>query len=177
MVTLCCLMHAQLAICDDLEAIADSLPAPIDKKRCASAAGRLAQVFEAVHRLEDYLIPGLRASADAEVARFIERSVDRLSHEHHADEDLAREVCELLESLVFGPSDVHMEQAGYMLRGFFASLRRHVAFDVEVLLPLASRVLERQDLRTIAEQFHDGQVIMPLPCAASRQHMLGSTSH
>ena len=118
----------QLALCEDLEAIADSLPANIVNHDCLFAAKSLGRLIRDVHAFEEEtLIPALRqvfpSSSD------IASAVDRLTYEHLADECYAEDIAEKLFHLGTGGRDVNMEALGYMLRGFFEALRRHIAFE------------------------------------------------
>jgi hemerythrin-like domain-containing protein len=118
----------QLALCDDLEAIADSLPASIVNQECLFAAKSLTRLIRDVHAFEEQtLFPSLRQifHASDEFAA----AVDRLTFEHLADECYADDIAEKLSYVGAGGRDVNMEALGYMLRGFFESLRRHVAFE------------------------------------------------
>lgn len=81
----------QLALCDDLEAIADSLPASIVNQDCLLAAKDLGRLIRDVHAYEEEtLFPALRhvfpASGDFTTA------VDRLTFEHLADECYAEDI-------------------------------------------------------------------------------------
>lgn len=118
----------QLALCDDLEAIADSLPSGIVNQDCLFAAKSLGRLIRDVHAYEEEtLFPALSqifpASGEFAVA------VDRLTFEHLADECYADDIAEKLLYLGTGGRDVNMEALGYMLRGFFEALRRHIAFE------------------------------------------------
>ena len=118
----------QLALCDDLEAIADSLPANIVNQQCLFAAKSLTRLIRDVHAYEEEtLFPALRRvfSASDEFTA----AVDRLTFEHLADECYADDIAEKLTYVGSGGRDVNMEALGYMLRGFFEALRRHIAFE------------------------------------------------
>jgi len=118
----------QLALCDDLEAIADSLPSNIVNQDCLFAAKSLGRLIRDVHAYEEEtLFPALRqvfqASGEFTLA------LDRLTFEHLADECYADDIAEKLVYIGSGGRDVNMEALGYMLRGFFDALRRHIAFE------------------------------------------------
>lgn len=118
----------QLALCDDLETIADSLPSNIANQDCLFAAKSLSRLIRDVHAYEeDTLFPALRAVFQASPE--IDAALDRLTFEHLADECYAEEIAEKLLHVGSGNRDVNMEALGYMLRGFFEALRRHIAFE------------------------------------------------
>ncbi|WP_147179900.1 MULTISPECIES: hemerythrin domain-containing protein [Alphaproteobacteria] len=123
----------QLALCDELEAIADSLPGNVNRQKCIYAAKSLDPLIKGVHHYEEnILFPWLEgASRDVEHLR---ETLDRLKFEHCEDECFAEELTDALLKLGSGAT-VNMEAVGYMLRGFFEGMRRHIAFEREYLLP------------------------------------------
>ncbi|MGW9230494.1 hemerythrin domain-containing protein [Pseudorhizobium sp. NPDC055634] len=124
--------HAeQLALCDELEDIADSLPAKVSKQKCIYAAKTLIQMVQAHHRFEEtVLFPRVHqknAAADSS------ETLSRLRYEHLEDEGYAEELAETLLKLG-SDRPVNVEALGYMLRGFFEGTRRHIAFEQAHLL-------------------------------------------
>ncbi len=125
--------HAeQLALCRELEEIADSLPASINRQKCIYAAKALGPLIKGIHHYEEtVLFPQLQANPDATEA--LGPTLERLKFEHCEDECFAEELTDAL--LKLGSGDwVNMEAVGYMLRGFFEGIRRHIAFEREHLL-------------------------------------------
>lgn len=121
-----------LALCDRLEAIADSLPENVDRQACIQTAGRLTEAIGEAHALEEQVIfPALVSLPDAD-ARLL-AAVERLRLEHVADSCFAEELSEALTGLGEGRPRQSADAMGYMLRGFFQSLRRHVAFERDYL--------------------------------------------
>ena len=118
----------QLALCDDLEAIADSLPSAIDNQNCLFAAKCLGRLMRDVHAYEEETLFPALAQVFAASSEFA-GAIDRLTFEHLADECYADDIAEKLLYLGTGGRDVNMEALGYMLRGFFEALRRHIAFE------------------------------------------------
>lgn len=124
---------AQLTLCTALEEIADSLPANINRQKCIYAAKSLIPLINGIHRYEEEaLFPMLatRGQGDRELAD----SIARLKFEHVEDECFAEELTDTLNRLGQGDGTVNAEAAGYMLRGFFESLRRHIAFEQQFML-------------------------------------------
>jgi len=123
----------QLTLCTALEEIADSLPANINRQKCIYAAKSLIPLVNGVHRYEEEaLFPLLesKGAGDPELAD----SIARLKFEHVEDECFAEELTDTLTRLGSGDDTVNAEAAGYMLRGFFESIRRHIAFEQQFML-------------------------------------------
>jgi hemerythrin-like domain-containing protein len=122
----------QLALCDELEEIADSLPSNVDGQKCLYAAKALNPLIKGVHKYEEnILFPWLESVADIQPA--LRETLHRLKFEHCEDACFAEELTDTLLRLGRGET-VNMEATGYMLRGFFESLRRHIAFEREHIL-------------------------------------------
>lgn len=123
----------QLALCKQLEEIADSLPDSINTQKCIFAAKVLEPMIKGVHTYEEKVFfPWLVANIP--VSRDINPTVERLKFEHCEDECFSEELTDLLLRLGAGDKTVNYETAGYMLRGFFEGVRRHIAFEREHLL-------------------------------------------
>ncbi|MCA1443802.1 hypothetical protein I6F07_27045 [Ensifer sp. IC4062] len=65
--------------------------------------------------------------------------MERLKYEHCEDECFAEELTEMLGRLGAADRTVNAETAGYMLRGFFTSVRRHIRFEQECLCSVLVR--------------------------------------
>lgn len=120
----------QLALCDELEDIADSLPANINRQKCIYASKALGPLIRGVHHYEETVLFPLIAR---EFGNEFSTTIDRLKFEHCEDECFAEELTEALLRLGSN-SAVNMEATGYMLRGFFEAIRRHIAFERDFLL-------------------------------------------
>jgi hemerythrin-like domain-containing protein len=129
------LQHAhaeQLVLCDQLEQIADSLPANVDRQKCLYAARALSPLIKGVHKYEEnILFPWLENISDIQPA--LRETLNRLKFEHCEDACFAEELTDTLQRLGSGAA-VNVEATGYMLRGFFEALRRHIAFEREHIL-------------------------------------------
>lgn len=122
----------QLALCHELEEIADSLPGSVNRQKCIYAAKALGPLIKGIHHYEEtVLFPQLQAAGEAN--DHLASTLERLKFEHCEDECFAEELTDALLRLGSG-SAVNMEAVGYMLRGFFEGLRRHIAFEREHLL-------------------------------------------
>lgn len=138
--------HAgHLVLCNSMETIADSLPDKVDLAICGTVIDALAERVDRHHRFEEQvLFPLLRRRAASDTGLIA--SLDRLGEEHHIDEGHAGEVMDLLGAIRRGSLDISPDAAGYMLRGLFESMRRHIAFENDHILPAARRLLTKADL-------------------------------
>ena len=106
----------QLKLCNDLEAVADSLPAGTDRQFCLHLARQIGPVLRDAHAAEEqFLFPGIVARNGAAV-------VERLRLEHIEDECFGEEVQYELLQLGQGtlyPALYRLEQRG-LLRATWA---------------------------------------------------------
>lgn len=122
----------QLRLCAELEQIADSLPANVNRQKCLYAAKALGPMIKGLHHYEEnVLFPALETRGCADD---LAKTLTRLKFEHFEDECFAEELSERLLLLGAGGAEVNMEATGYMLRGFFEAIRRHIAFEREHLI-------------------------------------------
>ncbi|AGB44928.1 hypothetical protein Mesau_02506 [Mesorhizobium australicum WSM2073] len=138
-----CRWHDQkLRICDELETIADGLPAKVDRLKCLLVANELLPLLRMSHAYEEeYVFPAF-ASDTTHVASRV-ASVRRLKAEHVEDECSAQDLTDTLLAIGHGGAVANPEALGFMLRGFFDNMRRHVAFEREhVLSTIPARVLD-----------------------------------
>ena len=122
----------QLALCDQLEEIADSLPDRVNRQKCLYAAAALAPMIRKVHQFEEELLfPKLAVLMIGEPTSA--KTLERLRFEHCEDECFAEELTEALLDLGRGRENINVEATAYMLRGFFEALRRHIAAEQEIV--------------------------------------------
>jgi hemerythrin-like domain-containing protein len=132
-------LKAQEAICDNLEAIADSLPASVNHQMCIQVTQELAPLISQAHRFEEnQLFPLLMNVRDPHLD--VAQTIKRLQAEHLSDEDYAEELCGAISSFRADADHSKGENLGWMLRGFFESIRRHIAFEREYILPLVNKL-------------------------------------
>jgi hypothetical protein len=122
-------------LCAALEALADSLPARFDSRSGLLLVRGLHPALRRAHRFEEGVVFPTLLARDIRLAAVF----DRLRGEHVEDEDRASELREAVADLARAPSRRDADVVGYMLRGFFSGLRRHLALDRDLLLP---RLLE-----------------------------------
>lgn len=116
------------ALCARLELIADLLPDQVDPTLCKFTSDNMvktlsdAQAFE-----EEELFPILKelSHLDADMGQLI----GQLRDEHYEDLCFAEEVRDNLRAIIIGEPTQTANATGYMLRGFFEKLRRHMAYE------------------------------------------------
>ncbi len=132
----------KVAICQELEDIADGLPAAVDALSCLSVATKLLPVLRRAHEYEEKVI--FPAYEKLAVPPGPSASMDRLRAEHISDEYFAADLTAILLTIGHGGPVDHAETFGFMLRGFFDGLRRHVAFEDEHIVPAIRGTLSHQ---------------------------------
>ena len=124
---------ALTTLCDLLEHTADSIPAQINRTTCSRLGNDLLPLLRGIHQFEeDLLYPQAIQLLGATPA--IRSTITRLQYEHCEDECFAEELSDALLELGRGKKPGNPEATGYMLRGFFEALRRHIAFEQDHLL-------------------------------------------
>ena len=135
-----------LAVCEELEQLADGLPALPTNGSHLRLARRVGAVLRDTHALEEVEILPVLASALGDEA--VRDSVETLTEEHRTDEAFADEVCEVLMEWVAGERHHDAATLGYMLRGLFDNLRRHTARERDQLIAPAGRSLKDDRVRS-----------------------------
>lgn len=134
--------HAgQLRLCDELEAIADSLPDNAGPRECLGAARTIKKLVRDAHEFEEIrlwpALRGLRPQDDE-----LEACIERLRLEHREDESYGEEVAAALTDWGMCAGNRNAEATGYLLRGFFEGMRRHIASERERIVPVLAKALE-----------------------------------
>ena len=129
---------AQLELCDQLEKIADSLPKAVDRQTCIHIAQALGTVIRRAQETEESTFFPVLERADGVVIN-APSIVERLRMDHIGDSFMVEEIVEVLMSYGAGVPIHGPEAAGYMLRGFFTGLRRHIAMERELIAPFLGR--------------------------------------
>lgn len=125
----------QLELCGALEALADSLPLRMDTYAAMTLLEQLQATLHRCQRFEEAMVFPSLAARRPELAP----TFDRLRAEHLEDQDQASDLRDAVEGFLARREPPKAEEIGYMLRGLFTSLRRHLAFDHDVILPLCRR--------------------------------------
>lgn len=125
---------AKLELCNALEAIADGLPARVDRRRCLIVAAALVPLLQQGHAYEErHIFPAFEQSRQNNNSCRL--TVRRLKVEHVEDECAAQDLADVLFSIGHGAPIDNPEALGFMLRAFFEAVRRHVAFEREYFFP------------------------------------------
>lgn len=122
-------------LCHRLEVVADGLPDSVDIGDCNEMAKSIYTKVKTAHEFEEtVLFPLLQEQPDSSVK--MASVIERLQFEHWEDEAYATEVEDALGKFVMAPRNANIEGLSWMLRGFFESVRRHVAFERYYVLPM-----------------------------------------
>ncbi|HEY0853474.1 MAG TPA: hemerythrin domain-containing protein [Devosia sp.] len=118
----------QLALCDSLETIADSLPDRLDRQECLHMSRLVGPLLKHAHAAEELLLfPEVAATlGDPGI-------IETLRLEHIEDECFAEEVQYELLLIGQGRPLLTPEATGYMLRGFFEGIRRHIRHEQDLV--------------------------------------------
>lgn len=125
---------SQLALCDALEKIADDIPHQLDKQTCLCVARSIKPIIKSAHDFEEQVLFPHLSNSD-KLGPSADKVLERLHDEHWEDESYGEEIAEALRQFVQGENK-NAEMLGYMLRGFFEGVKRHIAFEKEHLKPL-----------------------------------------
>ena len=128
-------LAAQSELCNKLEEFADKLPGHIDVQDCLALARLIMPVLREAHNFEEsQLFPDLKERfGDNEQ---LMTTLERLRFEHWEDESFADELRECMVNFANNQMPELVSSLSYMLRGFFAGVRRHIAFEREHIIPL-----------------------------------------
>lgn len=161
------LYQEQLDICTRLEDLADSLGGKINGHACQAIAADIRRSMVFLHRFEEDVLHVMLASRMGD-SEGNDQTFERLSDEHLSDQGYAEEIIELLAQLQQKPEKIDPERAGYMLRGFFETVRRHTRFELEYVLQQARERLSVTDLRTLGEKLEVHRMMAPVACTVTR---------
>lgn len=133
----------QLELCDLLEDIADSLPAGIDRQTCIHAAKALGPVVMRGQEIEERtLFSAVEKAGTIQIDPTA--IIDRLRLDHMGNVYMCEEIFDVLISYGAGNPTHGAEATGYLLRGFFSGLRRHIALEQELLTPTLARISQAE---------------------------------
>lgn len=132
-------LNVQSNLCAALEQLADGLPSEVRNDDCLALARSVYPIVHRSHKFEEReLFPYLKANCAGRDNLAV--TLDRLHGEHWEDEAYAEEVQHELMAFAADREAVDVEKLGYMLRGFFVGVRRHLAFEREHILPMIEAV-------------------------------------
>ena len=127
-------LNALHGLCDELEAIADSLPISLNVQASLALAQSLLPTIKSAHEFEEHKVYSILGELKP-VERSLSEDLQRLTFEHWVDEDLAEEIVHKLRDYIAEKTPIKAEALSWMLRGFFEGMRRHIAFDLAIVLP------------------------------------------
>ena len=123
----------QMCLCDRLEEVADSLPTRLNRQQCLHLARTIGPLIQQAHAAEEsMLFPYVAQHHEAGGGL-----VEQLRLEHVEDECFAEEVQHELMQMGQGRPRLAPEATGYMLRGFFEGIRRHIRRERELMAEMA----------------------------------------
>jgi hypothetical protein len=130
-------LSEQDKICRSLEELADSLPEHLNTLGAVLLVGRLRALLRRAHELEETRVFPILVEAPVGARGDLRPVIDRLRAEHTENEDYVADLEDtLMETWARPVARVDAERLGYLLRGLFVSLRRHVAQDRDWVRPL-----------------------------------------
>jgi hypothetical protein len=148
----------QLAICNELEAIADQLGGQIDHQRFTAVLDRLFLDLPVYQRDEEALYGILRDGAAEQT--IIAQCADQALRDHRYYEDYALEIADAVQDNFADSAKRSPEALGYLLRCTFVGLRQHMAWEDVTLLggllrPLTAEEVEQfQNLLALNRKSH-----------------------
>jgi hemerythrin-like domain-containing protein len=128
----------KLRLCAAIEAIADALPSQVDRVQCLRIANQLVPLLRHCHQYEEETVFPAFERFEGPDREARAASVRRLRSEHVEDECAAQDLSEVLLKVGHGATIDNPEALGFMLRAFFDTLRRHIAFEREHILPVVA---------------------------------------
>ena len=134
-------------LCKDLESIADGLPGPLKVETSLLIAANIIPIVRSAHKFEEDHIYPVLTDAIRNGTR-MQDEILRLKSEHWIDEDLGEEICSALTEFATHQNPAKAEALSWMLRGFFESMRRHIAFEHAVILPRILKKLGPKNARS-----------------------------
>lgn len=141
--------HVQLELCERLERMADSLPNQVDVQECLLLARDVYPAVRKAHEFEEQeLFPLLEKRAAGTLRK---GEIERLRYEHWEDEDYAEEISRNLSRLGRGECAGNSEKIAWLLRGFFSGVRRHLAYEVDHLLPILHGSIKPKSIEPLAD--------------------------
>lgn len=124
-------ISAQFKACDELERVSDELPNSNTHEFLLSVE-RICPLLLECHRFEEAHIHPLVAKSRPEIGVILAR----LHDEHIEDQDQADLLLDNVRTFVSDAGRTKATEVGYVARGLFISLRRHLAFDRHFITPI-----------------------------------------
>jgi len=128
------------AVCDRLEAIADALPVVPQRESLSELIALLQFGIPAHCRHEEEELKDALASSE-EGQAWLRQAASLIIEEHHENETIMLELAEALEDYGDRQDTTRADALGYLIRHFFSQMRRHMAWEDQVISEL--RVIRR----------------------------------
>ncbi|MDF1730235.1 MAG: hemerythrin domain-containing protein [Minwuia sp.] len=123
------------AVCDRLEAIADALPV-VPRRESLSELIALLQFGIPAHcRHEEAALKEAMGSSE-EGQAWLRQAAGLIIAEHHDNETIMLELAEALEEYGTRQDPARADALGYLIRHFFSQMRRHMAWEDQVITEL-----------------------------------------
>ena len=167
-VTVVRLFQEKIHVCEQLEGVADSLPDKVDRCKCASLAYRVPSLLSICGDIHEFVISPMLLQQSPHIG-LSKETVSRLTDERRMDQGYALEVSELLDQLACVKPLRNIEASAYMLRGFFESVKRSSAFDLECVVPLVRRHIDGPANAILQELLRDQSQIVAPACTKTRR--------
>jgi len=129
-----------------------------------------------VHEVEECIVLPVLLAGPTNSGISIQ-TLERLRSEHGMDRGYAGEIADLLSALSDGNCRADMNAVGYALRGFFESVRRHVHFDLEQIIPRAQCRLGAVELKRMSELLRPYRMIVSDACLQTRTTLMTQRLH
>ncbi|MDF1734317.1 MAG: hemerythrin domain-containing protein [Minwuia sp.] len=123
------------AVCDRLEAIADALPIAPQRESLSELIALLQFGIPAHCRHEEAALKEVLGN-DAEDREWLRQAASLIIEEHHDNETIMLELAEALEDYRDSQAPVRADALGYLIRHFFSQMRRHMAWEDQVIAEL-----------------------------------------
>lgn len=140
-------LDALESLCNDLEEIADGLPGSVNAENSLLIAANIVPIIKSAHKFEEDHVYSVLADA-VRNGTSMREDIVRLKSEHWVDEDMGEEISLALREFAADQNPAKAETLSWMLRGFFESMRRHIAFEHAVVLPLIRKKLGPKNARS-----------------------------
>ncbi len=176
LVTFVRLVREKMNVCGQLEEIANNLPDRVDAHQCASLAERLPGLLGLCDDIYQKVIFPLLLRHQSQ-RYFTPITAERLVSERLMDQGYAVEVSDLLDRLANSAPIPNVEASGYLLRGFFETVRRSSAFDLEYIIPMTRRHLTDKELRTLSALLKGQCHVVAVSCIEARRTVTNRMLH
>ena len=127
-------------LCAALETLADGLPGDCTSRKTARLISFMDKAYDRhIFLHEKCLFPIIRSLSGTKPS--VEPILKQLEYEHASDHGLVHEITSAFENAPDCGSKTDVCVFGFSLRSFFENCRRHLAWEVTILYPIAHGLL------------------------------------